>query len=1291
MDISISSLSLDVPAGGKLSSTEGRPESLGPGSEQSTTGQATESPTPQTWQEPVDFIAMVALVLEHDVHQLKLEPSTGVYPQAWQRKNMYTSFNLGEGASSFLELHAMRQKVDLQSRSLRKGDHVALKRCFVDRFDDDVGVTPEQYDFIKRELRVFCHQRLRSHENIFLDIALGLEALHDVGIVHGDVKTGNILVFAHPQREVVAKLSDFSDSIYLADNGQAWTPVGGTHAWRAPECYGTAEYDLKKTDVYSFGLCALAILAQGIWYESANNTGLGDCFLVRIKELDEKTKNEVQAQVTSWKQDADNLVLRWGLEWADAFTNGDDIAKTNALFVVSACLWREPEKRKSMDTVIWGQFEVLSSAGEQQRMDEYIASRNTRDDESDNGIDRRQRSSDSRMASIENEKIRDMHVFFKSRMLRALEKIASPALDLDFADVDDVLGEPTELNYADILSAVAQGSEPITPAGMHEKTTLRALKAAAQVAECYSIGFGTPQDFSIARKWLTVSARSGRLDHAIYFSAIDDALGHSELDRPEIALRELWLLLTASGGCTETSRVLKGRHPDLYTIAKRIRRRSGGILRNARDPEAVVGRIADRPDNEDLPIDHKFPPIGYTMLHFAVAFGHGDGVKGILDEGASVNAVDYTGSTPLQLATSCGNGRMVDILLKHGADPCIGSDIFRFTPLHFLSFVEDEFLDSIAEAMVRSAEQLNVISSERGSVGLENPFQSLKGSPLQWAARKPNERLFIRLLNLHLTFSATLVDLDEVLENLAWMHQPSMLDVLIPLVPKLRSNGRPLDPSELDKLLLCCIKGNLGIGYIMVHRGHYEKAKMDTLEVLLKAGADPFRLSATQFNSPNNILQHIVIRDDLDVLNRLVSFGEDRQLDLRAMFEDTARFRGRNAFQRAIYCTSWRIFQYLTQSPYINLEYRSERGMTALHAAVIGNDPRFIDMLLRLGCDPYARSADGRTPFQSAIFFKAFKSASRLLQPDACTPERLFAATIEACNPAGYTLFGSVLAAALTNYRHTVNFTSIRFLECVGAFTFVDNILYGTTLLGMIAKQYPTIRPDYAAFDRALLEYILSRALPGVLNKHDDYGLTPLHWMVLRGNLSAIMTVLTHPSSQGQIDVNVETIEARPTPLGPQIAETGSNPGQTALNLALLRRRRIPDFIKQGGQREMRQWGLRTEAIIEVLQEAGGSVGSESSEAEELEAAGVHVVHPGDDILSSLLVPVLGQRYRAETSSHDGAWPLRLQHSRSSPIREVEDDDLEDGNNESAEPAVGGEIVTRGGMVQETASQAGLK
>ncbi|KAH0558758.1 hypothetical protein GP486_004596 [Trichoglossum hirsutum] len=1331
MDISISSLSLEVPAPPSgSSSARGLSENSVLECAQSAQGGTGNPPTSQTWQEPIDFIAIVALVLEYDVHHLELESNTGIEPQPWQGKNMYTSFSLGEGASSFLELHAMRQDVDLPDRSLRHGDRVALKRAFVDRFDDDVGITPEQYDFIKRELRIFCHKKLRSHENIcqllfvgweeyspapvlalelaeygtlkdllfdtdlrdhgslatklVLDVASGLSALHEAGIVHGDVKTGNILVFAHAHRKVVAKLSDFSDSIYLADNGQAWMPVGGTHAWRAPECYGTAQYSLKKTDVYSFGLCALAILAQGIWYESANNTSLGDCFLVRMKELDGKTKNEVQAQVTSWKQDANDMVLRWGLQWADNFTEGHDMAKENALFVVSACLWREPEKRKDMETVTQRLLELLGPAGEQRRfsgLNDLTVSRDTRDDGpgsgSDGPDDESQGRSESnkrmfelRVASISSKGIRNLH-FSKSRMLRALEKIASPALSFDFPQVDDILEESANLNYADMLFQIAKGSNPVIPTGTHEKSVLRACEAAAQVAECYSIGFGVAQDFATARKWLAVSARCGKMDHAIYFSIIDDALGHTELFRPEVAMRELWLLATASGGCTETFRILKESRPDLYPIAERIRRRSGGILRNARDPEATVNRIVERLNNQNRHIDHKVPPIGYTLLHFAVALGYDAAVEGILEKGADVNAMDFTSCTPLQLAATCGNGQIVDILLRHGADPCIGSDIFRFTPLHFLSFVEDEFLDSVADTMIRSADQLSVISSKRGSVGLENPTQSLEGTPLQWAARKPNPRLFVKLLDKHLTFSATVVDLDDILVHLAATYQSSMLDVVIPQVSRLRTSGLPLDPSGLDQLLLRCVKDPPGVRHLVVHRGAYEKAKLDTVEVLLKAGADPFRLSTTQSQSRGSILQHIVVGDDLDILKRIVAYAQDRQLDLRASLEDTRHFSGRNAFQRAIYTSSWRVFQYLAQSPYVDLDFRSETGMTALHAAATGDDPRFIDVLLRLGCDPYAHSVDGRTPFQSAIFFKAFNSASRLLQSDACNPERLFAATIESCNPAGFTLFASVLAASVTNYRHTVNFTSIRFLESVGAFTFANNVLNGSTLLDMIALLYPSIRPDYEAFDCALLEYILSQAPPEALNRHDAHGLTPLHWMVMRGNLSAITTLLTHPSSRSQVDVNIKTIEATPTVVDSQIERIGSNAGKTALNLALLRRTRIPDFIKLGGQREMRQWGLRTEAIIDVLKEAGGLLGSASTEADELEVTGVAIAHPGDNIIGSLLAPVLGQRYTAEANSHGGAWPLRLQRGRN-PSNEEED--LEDGNSQGSEPTA--ETVT---------------
>ena len=220
-----------------------------------------------------------------------------------------------------------------------------------------------------------------------------------------------------------------------------------------------------------------------------------------------------------------------------------------------------------------------------------MTSRNASGGEAGAGRQRQGRSSDLRMVSVRtvqspitilltkadltgskigSKSLRDTHHFFKKRVLSALEKIASLALDLDFSDVENILEHPTELNYSDLLFAAAQSSTPIVPADNHVKTVARAIEAAAQVAESYSTSFGADQDLLIAKKWLAVSARAGRVDHAIYFSVVDDALGHSEVHRPAMALQNLWLVLTASGGCAETSRILRDKHLDLYAVAKRI-------------------------------------------------------------------------------------------------------------------------------------------------------------------------------------------------------------------------------------------------------------------------------------------------------------------------------------------------------------------------------------------------------------------------------------------------------------------------------------------------------------------------------------------------------------------------------------------------------------------------------------------------------------------------------------------------------------------------------------------------
>src|ERR1700722_19128544 len=64
--------------------------------------------------------------------------------------------------------------------------------------------------------------------NIMLDVARGLEVLHGCGIVHGDLKSENVLLFWEGERPV-AKLSDFGCSI--VNQRQQDRLLGGSPPW----------------------------------------------------------------------------------------------------------------------------------------------------------------------------------------------------------------------------------------------------------------------------------------------------------------------------------------------------------------------------------------------------------------------------------------------------------------------------------------------------------------------------------------------------------------------------------------------------------------------------------------------------------------------------------------------------------------------------------------------------------------------------------------------------------------------------------------------------------------------------------------------------------------------------------------------------------------------------------------------------------------------------------------------------------------------------------------------------
>lgn len=120
-----------------------------------------------------------------------------------------------------------------------------------------------------------------------LDVARGLSALHQTGLIHGDVKADNTLICSHPDRQYIAKIADFGFSIVQeADSPQIY--MGGTKPWMAPEVLKgpVSTQLLPQTDIFSLGLLCWVIFLGGaspVDYISNDQNGSKNAYLEEMK------------------------------------------------------------------------------------------------------------------------------------------------------------------------------------------------------------------------------------------------------------------------------------------------------------------------------------------------------------------------------------------------------------------------------------------------------------------------------------------------------------------------------------------------------------------------------------------------------------------------------------------------------------------------------------------------------------------------------------------------------------------------------------------------------------------------------------------------------------------------------------------------------------------------------------------------------------------------------------------------------------------------------------------------
>jgi serine/threonine protein kinase len=196
-------------------------------------------------------------------------------------KRPIVTFGANQGEKDTLkQLYSLHLELRVLS-DLRIRSHpniVKLQAIIWDEHPDDMGrfwpslvLEHANYETLSR----FYENGMRPSSfngecEICLEIGDALKFLHENGVVHGDIKPENILMFHDKSTGIITpKLADFGYSFLDGDSAPV-LPLG-TFPWAAPEigCNDVAGINFTLADTFSFGLL--------VWYISKDGVSPFEC------------------------------------------------------------------------------------------------------------------------------------------------------------------------------------------------------------------------------------------------------------------------------------------------------------------------------------------------------------------------------------------------------------------------------------------------------------------------------------------------------------------------------------------------------------------------------------------------------------------------------------------------------------------------------------------------------------------------------------------------------------------------------------------------------------------------------------------------------------------------------------------------------------------------------------------------------------------------------------------------------------------------------------------------------